>query len=91
MSQSEDVDAKALLLELNKFEAKFEEPLCASWPVHSNVRDPARLLRVGFVSADFRNHAVANFIEPVLEGLAHNAQLTLHAYYNFARHDYCAN
>jgi protein O-GlcNAc transferase len=87
MSQSEDVDAKALFLELNKFEAKFEEPLRSSWPVHSNVRDPARLLRVGFVSADFRNHPVANFIEPVLEGLARDAQLTLHAYYNFASED----
>jgi predicted O-linked N-acetylglucosamine transferase (SPINDLY family) len=55
--------------------------------VHSNVRDPARRLRIGFVSADFRNHAVANFIEPVLEGFARDAQLTLYSYYNYASQD----
>lgn len=31
--------------------------------------DPERALRVGFVSPDFRRHAVASFIEPILEGL----------------------
>jgi predicted O-linked N-acetylglucosamine transferase (SPINDLY family) len=29
-------------------------------------RDPARLLRVGFVSPDFREHSVASFLRPVL-------------------------
>jgi protein O-GlcNAc transferase len=31
--------------------------------------DPARRLRVGFVSADLRRHSVAFFLEPLLEGL----------------------
>ncbi len=33
---------------------------------HPNVRDPARRLRVAYVSPDLRAHAVAMFIEPVL-------------------------
>lgn len=34
---------------------------------HANVPDPERALRIGYVSADFRRHSVAFFIEPVVE------------------------
>lgn len=34
----------------------------------SNSRDPDRRLKIGYVSPDFREHSVAYFIEPVLEG-----------------------
>jgi predicted O-linked N-acetylglucosamine transferase (SPINDLY family) len=33
---------------------------------HENDRDPERPLRVGYVSPDFRNHAVAFFLKPIL-------------------------
>ncbi|WP_224983688.1 nodulation protein NodZ [Geomonas agri] len=33
---------------------------------HGNVPDPDRVLTIGYVSADFREHAVARFITPVL-------------------------
>ncbi|MBJ6801185.1 O-linked N-acetylglucosamine transferase family protein [Geomonas propionica] len=33
---------------------------------HANVPDPDRVLTIGYVSADFREHAVARFITPVL-------------------------
>ena len=36
---------------------------------HSNDRDPERSLRVGFVSADLRDHAVAYLIEPVWQAM----------------------
>ncbi|UFS72425.1 tetratricopeptide repeat protein [Geomonas sp. RF6] len=34
---------------------------------HSNDPDPQRKIRLGYLSADFRDHAVARFIEPVLK------------------------
>lgn len=34
-------------------------------PIHANARDPARRLRVGYVSPDFCNHACASFILPL--------------------------
>jgi len=38
---------------------------------HSNPREPDRRLRIGYVSPDFREHAVANFIAPVLAAHDH--------------------
>jgi predicted O-linked N-acetylglucosamine transferase (SPINDLY family) len=34
---------------------------------HTNVRDPDRKLRVGYVSSDFRTHPVARFMLPIYE------------------------
>lgn len=69
-----------VLMESRKFARKFESPLKPFWPVHGNDRDPERRLRVGYVSPDFRNHAVARFIEPVL---AHHdrRQVDVYGYY----------
>jgi predicted O-linked N-acetylglucosamine transferase (SPINDLY family) len=51
----------------------------SDWP---NVVDPARRLRIGFVSGDLRNHAVGNFVEGVLTALASRAtdQLEIFGY-----------
>ena len=51
-----------------------------------NDRTPRRRLRVGYLSSDFRNHSVANFILPVIEH--HDpARFDLTIYYNHAKRD----
>ncbi|MDP2762116.1 MAG: tetratricopeptide repeat protein [Sideroxyarcus sp.] len=73
-------DAEASFADHCRFGDQFEAPLRANWAEHTNSRDPEHCLQVGFVSGDLGNHAVANFIEPVLMHLAGYPQLSLHAY-----------
>ena len=74
-------DPQQLFTEHLEFGERFEAPLRASWPKHTNVKDPGRCLRVGVVSGDLHNHAMAGFLTPVLEQLAQNSGLSLHIYY----------
>ncbi|MBU1427048.1 MAG: tetratricopeptide repeat protein [Gammaproteobacteria bacterium] len=82
LTQSATLDAHALFLEHRRFGEQFETLPPDALAQHVNSRDPERCLQVGFVSGDFRDHAIAYFIEPILACLAGNARLTLHAYYN---------
>ena len=55
-----------------------DAPLPAPVP-HGNAPDPARRLRIGYLSADFKQHAVANFALPLVE--AHDrAGFEIHGY-----------
>lgn len=82
LSHQEQMDAKTLFAEHRAFGQRFEGPLRPTWRPHANDRDPARKIRVGFVSGDFRGHAVSFFIEPVLAALVASPRLSLHAYSN---------
>jgi predicted O-linked N-acetylglucosamine transferase (SPINDLY family) len=53
---------------------------------HANAPDPERRLRIGYVSADFRQHSVAFFIEPVL-ARHDRAGFEVFCYYNLAHAD----
>lgn len=88
LTHSQDLDAAALFTEHLKYAEHFEAPLRASWPQHGNTRDPERRLRIGFVSADLYNHAVAHFITPILEHLALSPRLELVIYANSFHDDH---
>ena len=87
LSHIDAPDARALFAEHCRFADRFEAALRPNWPQHANARDPDRCLRIGFVSGDLRNHAVANFIEPVLAHLARRPGLSLHGYSNLVSED----
>jgi len=57
--------------------------------VFDNPRDPARPLRIGYLSGDFRAHAISMFIEPVLA--RHDAErIAVHCYDNAPSQDVVA-
>ncbi|WP_454774519.1 tetratricopeptide repeat protein [Janthinobacterium tructae] len=88
LTHSQDIDAATLFAEHLKYADHFEAPLRASWLQHTNVRDPERTLRIGFVSADLYNHAVANFITPILEQLTQSPRLEIVIYANSFHDDH---
>lgn len=82
LSHMEDMDAATLLAEHRAYAARYEAPLLQRRRPHANTKDPERKLQVGFLSGDFRGHAVSFFLEPVLAALAGYPGLELHAYSN---------
>lgn len=72
-----DTDRAELFAEHRRFDATYGEPLRALITPHTNLPDPERVLRVGFVSGDFRDHPVASFIEPVF---AHYSRTNLEVF-----------
>ncbi len=82
LSHSPTQNAQALFAEHRRVGAILEADARVSRPHHRNTREPDRRLRVGWVSGDLCNHAVAHFIEPVMAQLQHRSLLQLNAYYN---------
>jgi predicted O-linked N-acetylglucosamine transferase (SPINDLY family) len=82
LSHNPAVQAEELFKEHRAIGSWLEGPLGPVRPKFSNERRPERPLKVGIVSGDLKNHAVASFIEPVLAQLRDRKGLELHAYYN---------
>jgi predicted O-linked N-acetylglucosamine transferase (SPINDLY family) len=87
LSYNPEVHADELFEHHRRFGEEFEADLRALWPRHKNTPDPHRCLQIGFVSADLRRHAVATFMEPVLQELRHYPTVEVHAYSNIGIED----
>ncbi len=59
-------DQDRVFAEHRAWAARHAEPFTAAAVPHALDRDPERRLRIGYVSAHFRHHAVAFFSEPLL-------------------------
>lgn len=88
LAHSAETDPAEVFAEHLQFAEQFEAKHRQNWPCHANERDPERRLRIGFLSADFNNHAVAHFVIPVIEHLAQSPRLELLAYYNSTLDDF---
>ncbi|MEO7494076.1 MAG: tetratricopeptide repeat protein, partial [Massilia sp.] len=81
-----DVSPETMFAEHLAFAARYEAPLKAGWPAHANSPDPHRRLKIGYVSGDFRDHPLINFVEPVL-ATHDKAQVEVFCYYNHHQED----
>lgn len=61
----ESVTPEASFAEHVRIGDLIEAPYRDAWRPHENSRDPDRDLRIGFVSADLKEHPIAYLIEPV--------------------------
>ena len=81
-----DLPATEIFAAYQRFDQTVAAPLQSSWRPFDNQRSTRRLLRIGYVSPDFRNHTVMLFLEPVLA--SHDAQaFEVFAYAELAAED----
>jgi predicted O-linked N-acetylglucosamine transferase (SPINDLY family) len=66
LNYRDDLPAEAIFAEYEQWDARHARPLTPAEPQFTLDRTPGRRLRIGYMSPDFRTHAVALFAEPLL-------------------------
>lgn len=61
-----DIDQAEQQMERQRWDEKFIQPLKGQIRPPNNNRDPERLLRIGYVSADFRRHSACQGFAPLI-------------------------
>ncbi|SOE95762.1 Predicted O-linked N-acetylglucosamine transferase, SPINDLY family [Burkholderia sp. D7] len=79
-------DAQPVIDECKRWSARHEAPYRANTLSHNNDTTPARRLRIGYVSADFRDHCQALFLTPLLSHHDH-ARFEIFCYSSVRRPD----
>ena len=80
------LEEETIAEEQRRWNRQFSDPLKDFLLPHTNDRDPERRLRIGYVSPDFRDHAVAFFLVPLLEAHDHQ-QFEIYGYSSVSRLD----
>jgi predicted O-linked N-acetylglucosamine transferase (SPINDLY family) len=81
-----DKSGEAIFADYRTYNERFCQPLQSAWRAYPNNREAARRLRIGYVSPDFRKHAVRHFLEPLLA--RHDQQaLEIYAYAQLKHED----
>ena len=79
-------DPQAIREECRRWNARHAEPLQKDIRPHTNLPDPERRLRIGYVSPDFRDHVDSFFTVPLLSNHDHR-QFEIFCYAQVARPD----
>ncbi|MDD3019044.1 MAG: tetratricopeptide repeat protein [Comamonas sp.] len=88
LSHSSQVTPEELYREHRAYGKLIEDAVAGRvYTTHTNSRIPDRPLKVGFVSADFRNHAVAQFVTPFFDALSQYSDIISYAYSNTGARD----
>lgn len=77
LSRADLLPPQQVAAEFRRWGELYADPLSAAAAPHANSPEPDRLLRIGYVSADFRRHAMAYFVEPFL---AHHDRRSVRVY-----------
>jgi protein O-GlcNAc transferase len=64
---TEPIDPDMIFGQHQRWAKIYASPLRTLIPEHTNDPSPERKLKIGYVSADFRTHSVAYYIEPIIE------------------------
>ena len=86
MNYHPDKSAEEIFAAYREYDQSAFIPLRSAWSDHDNSRDATRRLRVGYVSPDFRRHAIQHFLEPLI---SHHDKLAVEvfAYAELAQED----